>query len=66
MNMSTSVIFAGHIPVENRYGGGDFLQGAPAPYPLNCEHPCCYGKGRCFCWPGMKEILESRKSGQKG
>lgn len=29
----------------------------PVSYPLNCSHPCCYGKGQPFCFPCYLQIL---------
>ena len=28
--------------------------------PQNCEHPCCYGQGRPFCWPCMQNLLKEQ------
>jgi hypothetical protein len=65
MSMSTSIIFVNHIPVENKPGGDSFMREGPVPYPSNCKTPCCYGRGRCFCWPCMKEIMEDFKAHKK-
>lgn len=44
------------------YGHGE----GPVMGPLNCKTPCCYGSGRCFCWPCMKQIVAAHNRDQKG
>lgn len=31
------------------------------PTPSNCKTLCCYGYGRCFCFPCMAKILSEKK-----
>ena len=38
----------------------------PTPSPCNCKTPCCYGKGRCYCWPCMKNIMAGHNAAKKG
>ncbi len=28
------------------------------PSPLNCNHPCCYGRRRNYCWPCLKKLID--------
>ncbi|SEA20012.1 hypothetical protein SAMN02745687_02120 [Lachnospiraceae bacterium NK3A20] len=30
---------------------------ATIPTPKNCPHPCCYGKGKSYCFPCMKKLI---------
>ena len=39
---------------------GPVLGTESVPKPQNCEHPCCYGKGRSFCWPCMQKLLKEQ------
>ena len=44
-------------PGTKRGGHSPFMSSGPAPSPCNCSEPCCYGRGRSFCWPCMKNIM---------
>lgn len=34
------------------------------PSPVNCKHPCPYGKGRAFCFPCMERLVATMKKNE--
>lgn len=30
--------------------------------PCNCSHPCPYGKGRNFCFPCYRKLMEAHRA----
>ena len=57
-SVRTGVKRGGHAP----FGLGE----PPVSTPSNCKTPCCYGKGRCYCWPCMKNIMAKHNAVKKG
>ncbi len=48
------------IPVRSAIGAK-----IPNAHPCNCDHECCYGKDRAFCFPCMKKIVEEHRAARK-
>ncbi len=53
-------------PEGMKFGGPgiDAVPKAPAtdvPMPVNCREPCCYGRGRNFCFPCYQELMKNRR-----
>ena len=58
MSKIGSVIRINTLPTGVKRGGRDpIICNEPAPSPCNCDNPCCYGRGKSFCWPCMKNIM---------
>ena len=44
-------------PGTKRGGHAPFMSSEPTPSPCNCSEPCCYGRGKSYFWPCMKNIV---------
>lgn len=36
-----------------------------ASLPYNCRTPCCYGRGRSYCWSCMQQILDAHSASRR-
>ncbi len=58
MSKCGSVIRISTLPAGVKRGGRNpIICNESSPSPCNCVNPCCYGAGRSFCWPCMKNIM---------
>lgn len=48
-----------------RGGHSPYMREGSAPSPCNCKTPCCYGKGRNFCWPCIKKMINAHNTGME-
>ncbi len=42
-----------------------YIEEEPGTFPYNCRTPCCYGRGRSFCWPCMRQILDAHSASRR-
>lgn len=67
MRRSGSIIVVHQVPAGTKRGGhAPFMRDGSIPSPCNCKAPCCYGRGRNFCWPCMKNIIAEHNANRKG
>lgn len=55
-----------YIMERMKFGSGD-IDAVPhtvaegCPMPVNCKKPCCYGRGKSFCFPCYQELMKTRR-----
>lgn len=42
-----------------------YIEDKPGTFPYNCKAPCCYGRGRSYCWPCMRQIIDAHSASRR-